>query len=82
MKYTFPAVLMKDEYNENVINVSFPDLLGVNTFGLNREEALVMAKDVLESVLTEIEELRKITPTPIEKLQAVFEDVVLVEVTL
>ncbi|PKK95948.1 MAG: hypothetical protein CVV59_01000 [Tenericutes bacterium HGW-Tenericutes-4] len=78
MKFQFPAILKYDE--TNVVNVFFPDLLGVFTFGATREEAIFMAKDVLQAVLLSMEELKTITPTPIDKLKQKFNDVVLVEV--
>ena len=82
MKYFFPAILKKDKQDENIINVSFPDLLGVYTFGTSRKEAISMAQDVLKETLLSAEECKNIIPTPIEKLRKLFEDVVLVEVKL
>jgi predicted RNase H-like HicB family nuclease len=80
MKYQFPAILTHEE--EGVINVSFPDLLGVYTFGTSREEALTMAKDVLFGVLESMEHFKEVTPTPLEEVKQKYEDVVMVEVVL
>ena len=82
MKYSFPAILKKDEYDGDIINVSFPDLLGVNTFGEGRQEAIQMAHDVLKQVLLDAEELRNVIPTSLEKATKLFDDVILVEVKL
>ena len=82
MKYSFPAILKKDKYDENIINVTFPDLLGVYTFGTTRDEALLMAQDVLKETLLSVPELKEIASTPIEKIKTMFTDVVLVEVEL
>lgn len=78
MKFKFPAILKHDE--DGVINVMFPDLMGVSTFGTTKEEALFMAKDVLQGALSSMEELKEITPTPLEVVKRKFSDVVLVEV--
>ena len=80
MKYTFPAILEKDKEDENTINVSFPDLLGVYTFGTTRKEAILMAQDVLKEVLLAAEDLRSIIPTPQKELIELYEDVIMLEV--
>jgi predicted RNase H-like HicB family nuclease len=82
MKYVFPAILEKDKEANSVYNVSFPDLLGVYTFGTTRKEAILMARDVLKEVLLVAEDLRDITPTPYEELSKLYGDVIKVEVEL
>lgn len=51
-KYTFPAVF---EREENQYCVNFPDL-GCATFGDNLDEAMYMAKDLLEGYLWGLED--------------------------
>jgi len=43
-RYIFPAIF---EYDSDGITVTFPDLLGCITFGLNDEEAVMMAKEAM-----------------------------------
>jgi predicted RNase H-like HicB family nuclease len=45
-KYTYPAIFNKEE---NGFFVSFPDIQPCYTEGATLEEAVIMAKDVLES---------------------------------
>jgi len=58
----YPVHLRKDgEY----ITVSFPDIPEAHTFGNNREHALEMAKEALESALEFYFEDRRPVPEPL-----------------
>lgn len=52
-KYLYPAIFTKE--NE-MYNVSFPDIPGCNTFGSNLQEAYDMAEDALCLMLYSMEE--------------------------
>ncbi len=60
-KYIYPAIF---EYDEDGINVSFPDLPGCLTCGDSDEEALSMAKDALGGFLYAMEEDGDLIPFP------------------
>jgi len=45
MKYVYPAILFSDD---GQVGVEVPDLPGCFTFGKDRAEALLMAKDAIE----------------------------------
>ena len=81
MKYTFPAIFEKDKENPKLINVTFPDLMGVVTFGEGMDDARAMAKDVLLSML-DFDYVKNTKPTSLEKTKENFKDkkVELVEV--
>lgn len=53
-RYVYQAVFSRDE---DGIEVKFPDLPGVITFGLTTPEAIEMAQDALEQYLLACEEL-------------------------
>ncbi len=71
MKYSFPAVFEKDKQDPKLINVTFPDLMGVVTFGEGMKEARFMAKDVLISML-EFDYVKNTKPTSLEKTKLNF----------
>lgn len=73
MKYSFPAVFEVDKEDKNFINVSFPDILGAVTFGVGKEDAIVMAKDALKSLL-EYDYVKNITPTSLEQTKQNFKN--------
>ncbi|OHD76992.1 MAG: hypothetical protein A3J97_15140 [Spirochaetes bacterium RIFOXYC1_FULL_54_7] len=50
MKMSYPANIVWSESDE-VFEVSFPDFPGCITFGATREEAEIMASDVLSGIL-------------------------------
>ena len=52
MKYVYPVVLFQDE---GKIGVSVPDLPGCHTFGDDKADALLMAKDAMEMWLWDAE---------------------------
>ena len=81
MKYTFPAIFEKDKENPKLINVTFPDLMGVVTFGEGMDDARAMAKDVLLSML-DFDYVKNTKPTSLEKTKENFKEkiVELVEV--
>lgn len=60
-RYVYQALFTK---SEDAIEVSFPDLPGVNTFGSDMEEAIEMAKDALEQYLLACEDLGINPPEP------------------
>ncbi len=72
MKYSFPAVFEKDKENPKFINVTFPDLMGVVTFGEGMDDARFMAKDVLTSML-EFDYVKNTKPTSLEQTKLNFE---------
>lgn len=57
----YPVHLRKDE---EYITVSFPDVPEAHTFGNNREHALEMAKEALESAMDFYFEDRRPVPAP------------------
>ena len=71
MKYTFPAIFEKDKENPKLINVTFPDLMGVVTFGEGMDDARAMAKDVLLSML-DFDYVKNTKPTSLEKTKENF----------
>ncbi|MCL2111315.1 MAG: type II toxin-antitoxin system HicB family antitoxin [Clostridiales bacterium] len=52
MKYVYPALLFADD---GQVGVSVPDLPGCFTYGADRAEALLMAKDAVEMWLWDAE---------------------------
>lgn len=81
MKYSFPAIFKKDAQNPDYINVTFPDLIGVVTFGEGKEDAMYMAKDLLSAML-DYDYVKQTTPTSLEQTKLNFpnEDIEMVEV--
>ena len=81
MIYRFPAVFEQDKEDEKYINVVFPDLLGVVTFGEGMEDAVNMAKDVLLTML-EYDYIRNSNASTLEQTKSNFPDkqVLMVEV--
>ena len=71
MKYSFPAIFEKDKSDAKFINVTFPDLMGVVTFGEGMEDARKMAKDVLCSML-DFDYIKNTKPTSLEKTKQNF----------
>ena len=65
MKYAYPAILYPDE---GQVGVRVPDLPGCFTFGENKAEALLMAKDAIEMWLLSAEDKRWNIPAPSESL--------------
>lgn len=61
MKYHYFALIEKED---DMYNVSFPDLPGCFTFGESLDEAIVMAKDVLEGWMLIIEDDQEDIPVP------------------
>jgi len=66
MKYVYPAVLFPDG---NKIGVSVPDLPGCHTFGDNKADALLMAKDAVEMWLWDAENNAEPIPPASENLK-------------
>lgn len=62
-RYVYQAVFSRDE---DGIEVRFPDLPGVNTFGLDMTEAIEMAQDAIEQYLLACEDLGITPPDPSE----------------
>lgn len=81
MKYSFPAIFEPDTKNPNFINVTIPDIIGAVTFGEGAENAMIMAKDLLKSML-QFEYVRNTNPTSFEQTQRNFPNkkIVMVEV--
>lgn len=53
MKYVYPALFEPDSDDSELINVTFPDIIGGATFGRGKGDALAMAKDLLRVMLTD-----------------------------
>ncbi|MCL2275035.1 MAG: type II toxin-antitoxin system HicB family antitoxin [Defluviitaleaceae bacterium] len=53
MKYVYPAILYPDD---DKIGVTVPDLPGCHTFGEDMADALIMAKDAIETWLWSAED--------------------------
>ena len=81
MIYKFPAIFEQDKEEPKYINVTFPDLLGVVTFGEGLQNAIEMAKDVLLTML-EYDYIRNTPAKSLEQTQNNFPDkqVLMVEV--
>jgi len=60
-KYTYPAIFIKEE---NGYYVNFPDIQPCYTEGATLEEAVIMAKDVLESRIEVALEQGETLPIP------------------
>ena len=60
-RYVYPAIF---SYDADGVAVSFPDLPGCLTCGKDREEALVMARDVLFGHLSCLEDDEDPIPPP------------------
>lgn len=71
MKYCFPAIFEMDKENPNYINVTFPDLMGVVTFGEGPDHAMEMAKDVLLGML-DYDHVKNTKPSSLTKLRKTF----------
>jgi len=65
MKYVYPAILYSDD---NQVGVRVPDLPGCFTFGANKAEALLMAKDAVEMWLWDAENKHESIPTASDSL--------------
>lgn len=59
MKYVYPAILFRDD---GMISVTVPDLPGCHTFGKDKAEALIMAKDAIEMWLWDAENKKESIP--------------------
>ena len=59
MKYCFPAVFLPEE---NGYSVEFPDIENCFTCGETLEEAMEMAEDALEMMLTDMEDKKETIP--------------------
>jgi len=66
MKYVYPAILFSDE---GQIGVRVPDLPGCFTYGIDKAEALLMAKDAVEMWLWDAENKQEDIPIPSETLK-------------
>ncbi|MFD1361172.1 type II toxin-antitoxin system HicB family antitoxin [Lentibacillus salinarum] len=58
-RYLYPAIF---DYNDDGISVTFPDLPGCITFGMNEDETVSMAKEALALHLYGIEEDQETIP--------------------
>jgi len=65
MKYAYPAKLFIDDEQ---IGVAVPDLPGCFTYGRDRAEALLMAKDAVEMWLWDAENKGEAIPAPSESI--------------
>jgi predicted RNase H-like HicB family nuclease len=65
MKYVYPAILYLDD---GKIGVTVPDLAGCHTYGEDKAEALIMAKDAVEMWLWEAENKQEAIPAASEHL--------------
>jgi len=65
MKYVYPAILHKED---GFVNVTVPDLPGCHTFGDNKADALLMAKDAVEMWLWYAENNDETIPAASETL--------------
>ena len=66
MKYAYPAILYDDD---GQIGVKVPDLPGCFTFGSNKAEALIMAKDAVEMWLWDAENKHEAIPLASDSLE-------------
>lgn len=70
MKIGYGAIL-KPEDDGSAINVVFPDVMGLVTFGVDEEEAITMAEDAL-STAVDCGFCEGCTPSSVEKLKTLF----------
>jgi predicted RNase H-like HicB family nuclease len=66
MKYAYPVILFPDD---GKIGVTVPDLPGCHTFGEDKADALLMAKDAIEMWLWDAENKAEAIPAASEKLE-------------
>jgi len=59
MRYAYPVILYPDD---GQISVKVPDLPGCFTFGKDKAEALIMAKDAIEMWLVDAEDNKEEVP--------------------
>jgi len=59
MKYVYPTILYPDD---DKIGVTVPDLPGCHTYGIDIAEALLMAKDAIETWLWDAENSNEAIP--------------------
>ena len=62
-KYAFPAIFRWDE-EEQVYDVTFPDIENCFTAGENQPEALENAADALALILCDMEDEHAVIPLP------------------
>lgn len=79
MKYAFPAIFTNESESEGAINVLFPDIFGAYTFGIDEDDAMKMAKDLLLTMLN-MEHIKHIKPSRLEDIDQKLGKVLLVEV--
>ena len=65
MKYVYPAILYSDD---GQVGVKVPDLPGCFTYGSNKAEALLMAKDAVEMWLWDAENKQEPIPVASDSL--------------
>ena len=65
MQYVYPAILYPDDGS---VSIKVPDLPGCFTFGRNKAEALLMAKDAVEMWLWDAENNHELIPSASESL--------------
>ena len=68
MKYVYPAILFNDD---GQTGVKVPDLPGCFTYGKDKAEALLMAKDAVEMWLWDAENKHEAIPEASDKLEIV-----------
>jgi predicted RNase H-like HicB family nuclease len=67
MKYVYPVILYPDD---GMVSVTVPDLPGCHTFGSDKAEAILMAKDAVEMWLWDAEDKAELIPPASETLEA------------
>ena len=72
MKYIYPAILY---YDDGQISVKVPDLPGCFTYGTNKAEALLMAKDAVEMWLWDAENKQEPIPPASDSLTIETEEI-------
>ena len=81
MKYVYPAIISRAKDPEELWYINFPDVEGAFTDAKSLYEAILMAEDVLASILVTYEDFkagklnnpmnnRIVEPTPIEQIKA------------
>jgi len=73
MKYVYPAILYQDD---GQIGVKVPDLPGCFTFGENKAEALLMAKDAVEMWLWDAENNKEPIPPASDSLAPAIDEII------
>lgn len=83
MIFEYPAIFTPDPEDDGWVNVEFPDIICGVTCGTDMDNAIYMAKDLLELMLTTAPK-QCLGPTPIKVLKRKYPDatIILIQVEI